>query len=776
MDGKIFTGQVEMLSNSQVSFFGVRHHGPGSAHSLTLALEKTQPDIILVEGPPDAQELIPWIGNAAMQPPVAILIYVPEQPQKAVYYPFADFSPEWQAIQFGLSQNIPIQFMDLPQTHQLALEKEKAIAPLPPENEGELSSLIKTIDPLSWLAEIAGFNDSERWWEYLIEQRHQTGEDIFAAIQEMMTALRSEEQNGHSTNTPFSHRSLEAEREAYMRNAIRESKNQGYQKIAVVCGAWHVPALANKSDEKADHEILKTLPKVKVSCAWVPWSYGRLSWENGYGAGIESPGWYEALWHALRDDQSPSDLTIQWITRVAHLLREKDLPASSAHVIETVRLAETVSIMRDQRIPGLAEMNEAIQAVFCFGDALPMALIHEELIINDRLGKVPDDVPMTPLQEDLARLQKTLRFPAQATQKQIDLDLRNKTDLNRSHLLHRLDILEIPWGIPLSVRGKSGSFHEFWQLQWQPELAIKVVEASQWGNTIQAAAIAYISHVLNQADVDLPKLTDLVNKSLLADLPDAVESLMNRLDTEAALSNDIGMLMKVVPSLAGAMRYGNVRQTDSDMIANVIHGLITRICIGLPSACASLDDEAAIKMYERIQNLHNAISLLQKEEWTTQWYDVLHKLLDQQGLHGLIAGKACGLLLDKRIILADETSRRLGLALTMANDPSQAAAWVEGLLKNSGALLIHEDALMTVLDAWIANISTESFTELLPLLRRTFSTFTPAERRLIGEHARQGTVSIDNTTDFISNFDVERAEAVLPLVEKLLGLSADGEK
>ena len=34
--------------------FGVRHHGPGSARSLRRALDALQPDVVLVEGPPDA--------------------------------------------------------------------------------------------------------------------------------------------------------------------------------------------------------------------------------------------------------------------------------------------------------------------------------------------------------------------------------------------------------------------------------------------------------------------------------------------------------------------------------------------------------------------------------------------------------------------------------------------------------------------------------------------------------------------------------------------------
>ena len=55
------------------------------------------------------------------------------------------------------------------------------------------------------------------------------------------------------------------------------------------------------------------------------------------------------------------------MTRVARLLREQDLDASAAHVIEAVRLAETLAALRDRPLPGLAELNEAAQAVLCFG-------------------------------------------------------------------------------------------------------------------------------------------------------------------------------------------------------------------------------------------------------------------------------------------------------------------------------------------------------------------------------------------------------------------------
>src|SRR5205814_3110337 len=102
------------------TIFGIRHHGPGSARSLREALEALQPDCLLVEGPPDASDVLPLLAHPDMQPPVALLVYRPDQPLRAAFYPFAVFSPEWQAIRYGLARGIPVRFMDLPQAHHLA--------------------------------------------------------------------------------------------------------------------------------------------------------------------------------------------------------------------------------------------------------------------------------------------------------------------------------------------------------------------------------------------------------------------------------------------------------------------------------------------------------------------------------------------------------------------------------------------------------------------------------------------------------------------------------
>lgn len=283
---------------------GVRHHGPGSARGVAGALEAIRPQAVLVEGPPDADDLIALAAYAGMRPPVALLLYQPDEPKHAAFYPFAEFSPEWQAIRWALANGVPVRFVDLPLRHSMALEKEaeerarkeaekepneahpkqddtpvEVSSPLSPE---EIRRLRR--DPMAAIAEVAGYADSERWWEEQFEKRHE-GLEIFHAIIDLIAALRETQPTGDR----------DLRREASMRQIIRETQKEGHASIAVVCGAWHAPALTTLPKAKADADLLRGMPKVAVAATWLPWTNRRLTFANGYGAGIHSPGYYEQL-------------------------------------------------------------------------------------------------------------------------------------------------------------------------------------------------------------------------------------------------------------------------------------------------------------------------------------------------------------------------------------------------------------------------------------------------------------------------------------------------
>jgi hypothetical protein len=736
---------------------GVRHHGPGSARSVRKALESIEPSIVLIEGPPDADPMTPLAAHDEMTPPVALLIYRPEKPRESVYYPFAVFSPEWQALNYALARQIPVRFMDLPVTYQLHQDEE----PTPSETDSDTADPAppkRPMDPLGELAEAAEFDDGERWWEFVVEGRRD-GEDVFAEILEAMGEIRR--------SAPAQDDPRELRREAYMRQTIRKARKEGHTSIAVVCGAWHAPVLTEDAwpTVKEDTALLKGLPTTKVAVTWVPWTYGRLSRDSGYGAGIESPGWYDHLWTA------PDQVVERWLTRVARLLRDERLDASSASVIEAVRLADALATMRGRPLADLSDLDEAVRTVLCFGEETPMRLIRRKLVVGERLGRVPRETPSVPLQHDLERLQKRLRLPPDPAQTTKILDLRETTDLERSRLLHRLNLLRVPWGEVAHVSGK-GTFKEAWTLQWVPELAVSVIEASIWGATVEEAATASTAD-RGAREQTLPALTALLDSAILADLPAAVEAIMARVESLAAVAADVTQLMDALPPLANLMRYGSVRKTDATLVAHAASGMVTRICVGLPLACASLDDLAASAMFDSIVRADGAIDLMGNADGLASWHAALGRLANSDVVHGLVAGRATRILLDGGALEPGEASRLMGLAVSPASDPPRAAAWVEGLLRGGGEILLHDDVLFGLLDSWLAGLSADVFQGLLPMLRRTFSTFETPLRRSLGERAARSSVPRSASSakaDTMIDIDTERAAAVLPLVAQLLGL------
>ncbi|PDW01061.1 DUF5682 family protein [Candidatus Chloroploca asiatica] len=739
--------------------FGIRHHGPGSARSLRRALTELAPDLVLVEGPPEADPILPLLAHPALEPPIALLVYATERPDQAVFYPFARFSPEFQAITYALHQQIPVRCMDLPQFHQLALEKTGEA-----HREAGVSPILHPAeDPLGALALAAGYSDGERWWEELVEQRRDDAA-IFSAVLEAMSALREDQP---TPTDPY-----EAYREAWMRRTLRQARREGFQRIAVVCGAWHAPALVSLDAARTDDQLLKGLPKIKTAATLAPWTYGRLTVASGYGAGIASPGWYDHLWAMGEAAHDATAVTIQWMTRVARLLRQHDLDASSAHIIEAVRLAEALAALREHPVPGLSELEEAARAVFCTGNDAPMRLIHQQLIVGERIGSIPDETPLVPLQQDLRQQQRRLRMKPTAERRLLELDLRKANHREQSALVRQLSLLGLAWGEPGDVTG-TGTFRETWWLQWQPAFDVALIEAAIWGTTVRGAATARTLDRARKSDV-LGDLVAIVNQALFADLPDAISPLMDLLQQRATHTNDAGALMDALTSedrqtrssLVNSLRYGSVRELDTSLIAIVVDGMVTRICIGLSNVCTNVNDEAAATMSRRIAATNAAIGLLGQPAQREQWLTALAHLVQAPHMHGLIAGQSCRLLLDVERLSNDAAARLLSQALSPSQPPTAAAAWIEGLLQGSGMFIVHDEQLWHLIDTWLGTLNDETFQTIVPLLRRTFATFTRHERHLLGERVKQAPGARPREEHL--RFDVARAEAALARIQLIV--------
>lgn len=720
----------------KVSVLGVRHHGPGSARAVAAALDEIKPDIVLIEGPPEADAITSLVGG--LEPPVALLVHLADTPRAGTvrskegwgFWPFASFSPEWAALAHAHGRGVPVRFCDLPASHTLAERIERAEAAEQAskgkkeegqqESQGASEELPKVrTDPLGVLAEAAGYDDAERWWDDVVEQRGDGEPSPFPAIADAMAAVRAE--SGPETGR-------DARREAYMRRTLRAVLREGYERVAVVCGAWHAPALRDLSDYpvSADNALLKGLPKVKTTATWVPWTHGRLATASGYGAGVTSPGWYHHLFTA-------PDLPIhRWLTDAARILREEGQPVSSSHVIEGVRLAESLAVLRGRPLAGIDEVSEAVTAVLCEGEQTRAALVHGRMVIGERLGSVPPDTPMVPLQRDLMAAQKRLRLKPEAFDRDLDLDLRKDSQRERSVLLHRLRMLGVEWGVPRSTSrtgsGSRGTFRESWRLRWEPDMDVALIEAAPWGTTVASAATARVVEIA--ADAELPTLTALTEQCLFADLGEALPDVLALLTDRAATDSDITHLMAALPPLARSARYGDVRGTDGTHLRAVARQILARVCVGLAPAVRGLDDDAAARFVQAIDQTHSAAALL--EEDARGWTEALESLAERDNVPGRIAGRVNRILVDAGRISPQELRRRLGLAMSPGTEPTRAAAWLEGFLQGSGLILVHDERLLGLIDTWLLGLSEERFTAVLPLLRRTFGAFGGPERQEIG--------------------------------------------
>ena len=353
------------------------------------------------------------------------------------------------------------------------------------------------------------------------------------------------------------------------------------------------------------------------------------------------------------------------------------------------------------------------------------------------MGHVPSSVPTVPLQKDFEQLLKTLRLKTSAEQKTLDLDLRKDSDLQRSQLLHRLKILGINWGYLNKVgQSSKGSFHEIWTLEWQPEFALLIIEASVWGISIETAANAKISQQAEQT-TDLGELSKLINLAILAQLSHAVPALIQRLANCAAVSNQADQLLATLAPLANVYRYGNVRNTNSELIAQVLDGLITRCAIALPLACQSLNDESAIELRPKILEAQTAIELRQSPEHLKMWFHSQHQIAQSHTANSLLKGLATRLLLDQAIYDSETTQSLLMFHLSLSAMPATASQWLDGFLNQNAAVLLHDNQVWHLVNAWLAQLSTEHFENILPLIRKSFSYFESPDRQDLAQKAAQ---------------------------------------
>jgi len=759
--------------DERLHIFGIRHHGPGSASLLKRALDSLYPSRVLIEGPPEADGMIPFAGAAGMKPPVALLVNATTDANAGFFCPFAEFSPEWQAIHWALNHERPVRFIDWPggiRIHELLVAKDGD----PEEVEVEKSG-----DPLDLLAEAAGVTDGEAFWNGLIEQgrfsRNAEMDEsasalaVFSAIEHAMTEVRAESDRSRSERS----KARDAQREAWMRIQIRQALKETDGPIAAVVGAWHVSALREKTSAAADKALVKDLSREKVEVTWVPWTNSRLSTVSGYGAGVISPGWYSHLWNLYTRETATSstEFAAQWQAKTAALLRQEGYAASTASAIEATRLCLSLAGLRDRHVPGLEEMSESALAALCYGEDVPLRLIERKLYIGEVVGEIDESVPQMPLARDLALWQKKTRLKPEDIDTEVRLDLRSEAGLLKSKLLNRLVILNVPWGKMIEAETGRGTFREVWRLRWVPELSVSLAEALVYGGTIeQAAANAQLER--SQKSTSISELAGLIRAALIADLPVAAKACIARLQETAAEVTEVTELMQAVVPLVRILRYGTARELPEAELRSLIHALSVGVNAGVRLASHNLDEDAASARVGAMRTYDEATHLFADEALIDSWRQQLATMVYDDQVAAQVAGLSLRRLHDLRVWdltrVASAFSRH-----TQGETPQRAGAFLENFLAGGSEVLLQDRPLMQLLDKWVCGLEEADFVESLPLLRRSFSGFDSVARRRIMEQIARG--AQESTHEHASNATQDRSsdafERALPLLYQILGMS-----
>jgi hypothetical protein len=726
------------MAKADIHYYGIRHHGPGSCKRLLAALERLQPQKVLIEGPADCAELLPLLASKEMRPPVALLAYAAERPECAIYYPFADYSPEYQACRWALQAGRELHYLDLPVNIQLAQMLAQITAEdteadedevhqddkqaQPPAEPPQDDNLVR--DPIGALARTAGYEDGESWWNDLIEQNNDDDELIFTAVDSVMDTLRgtvAEREDDHRYQRDLA-------REAYMRLEIGKQVKDVEGPVAVICGAWHIPALKQKVTIKDDRARLKALParlgNSKVKATWVPWTSPRFAEQSGYGAGVRAPMWYQHLW---QERNNPNKLE-HWFGQVAAVLREQGHGVSTASVIEAVRLSHSLAAVRERPSVGFEEVREAVISCLCFGEALLWQQLEQQLLLGDQVGEVPSDAPLVPLLEDLQSQQKRLRLKPEALPKELSLDLRSDSGSGRSILLHRLNLLDIPWGALSDAGGSRGTFRERWMLCWKPEFAVTLVENLIYGSTIEQAANNRMGQAL-QAETHLQKLADAVLHSLEAQLDKAADQGLARLEERAGHTSDCIELLEGLPALIHLKRYGTARSLSLGHIEGLIVRLAIQSAVALPYACRNLDEEETQRYRNHLSAAHKALELTDDPSVMAQWWDALAQVAESPKSARQLAGLTTRLLYQGERLSAETLQDLLQRALSPAVPSQQAAHFFDGFFTDAVQNLLYDTILLNAIEHWLIGLDEEDFTEFLPLFRRIFADLDAMERK-----------------------------------------------
>lgn len=696
----------------ELLILGIRHHGSGSCLRMMKALEDFGPDHLCIELPYETRSIIPQLQDPNLKYPLAFLLYDEKNINHCSYLPMAIFSPECQAIQYALKNNVAITPIDLPAS--VSFHSEKFNSNLPNSLSWDQKNMIR--DPIGYLAKQDGYNDGEMWWETLVE--HHTEDDrIFDIVLQLMSHLRVQSHQLDDDETLC--------REAWMMQEVKKVIRSGAQKLAIVCGAWHAPIFQEIKSNKFTNEIKKYKLR-EVKAALVPWNYKRLALNNQYTAGIASPIWH----HYLFMDQKHA--VASWLSHTALLLRRNDFFVSTAQVIDAEVLALQLALIRRRILPNIDDLIDAAVCCFCEGKEDVIELIKSVAIIGDVKGDVPIHALSLPFQIEFFKLMKDVQLHKiyiAGSIKSHELDLRKEKHLLQSKFFHLCTILDFNWcSLDLDSSVGLGTFREVWNITWNPELEVRLIELSLLGNSISAALIIFIKDKLN-ANMSLDRLCILLDRLLKSGWTEPIDAVMDHINQRINFEFDVVPLTRMIRPLMSALQYGSLHQFDARIISNLLENIMPKCIVLFRNKINSRNPELGRDWIVAMSDTHYYFIQLNHDK--ADWKQCLVELSNSVMNHPMVVGKSWNLLIEMKYDVKDSFDAEINFIFNSSSDIEQQILFLEGFFYQSTQFNNISQKILIPVSHWLESLEDERFKEVLVFMRRIFSEFNVQDKQRI---------------------------------------------
>lgn len=735
---------------AEIVLLPVRHHSPACAFHVSRAISALRPSVILVEGPDNANSLIPVMVHEDTKAPFAIYYSYHDQSARIsgekehykCYYPFLDYSPELAAFRVGKKLGIETAFIDLPYGDILAASQEGRGLLKADEEKSNYNDdyLLSRNEYLRQLCEKTGLRSFDEFWEKYFELNGITESDekwfgnllTYCALARENTPRESMEEDGCLA------------RERFMAERIREygaklAETEGI--VLAVTGGFHTPGLKVLLEEKPAKEKGKKdkVPEKDQGVYLMPYSMEAADALNGYASGMPFTGFYQKIWEGLQETETPyGDAVLDMIVTAGKETRRKEGYLSTYDEICACAMAKGLADIRGKRQPGAYELLDAVLSSFVKGEYniatdAPMRFLRKAMT-GDAVGVLCRQADVPPIIHDFEDQCRKFGIKTGSTlEAEVTLSIfSNPKHRLYSMFLNRMTYLKTAFarkvkGPNLQLKRDRNLMREIWKYKWNIQVNSALIEVSVYGATIEEAAVSLVKEALKK-ELGAKESAILLTEVFEMGLREQMQPVFDRVHELMLGDTDFYSLAEALKSLLMMDELGGLYGSKMEF-GSLIH-IGCRKMISLLPAMTKIKDEDlnqcmnALKLLYQVTGREGGSFAQEREDY----YDVLGKMIRDGEIHPGLNGCIHGILYGSGRSTAEAVENACKGYLSGTREQLfSTAQFFRGLFFTARDLVFIGDDFIKMLDAFYGQVTEAEFMELLPELRMAFTYFTPRE-------------------------------------------------